>query len=71
MLDKIGQELFKKDWKPKSTKKSYLVETLHTAFADPKKAANGSMDVQQRIETWLPAGMAFNGLLDDAKKKVA
>ncbi len=69
-LNAIGKELFEKDWKPQ-TKKALLVKSLHETFADPKKAANGSLERQKRIEAWLPAGFGFSLPSDALNKRAA
>lgn len=58
-LQKLGAELFGSKWKPKATTKSALVTILHDAFADPSKAAAGDKMVLDRINAWLPDGMAY------------
>lgn len=65
---KIGKELFGNKWIPKSVNKSFLVTQFHDIFADPKKAAEGNMELQDRIQSWLPAGMAFAEDKDRVKK---
>lgn len=67
----IGKFLFGDKWTPKSHNKSFLVTQFHDIFADAKKAANGDMGLQERIENWLPAGMAFAVRVDTKKKKKA
>lgn len=69
-LQKIGKELFLKDWNPKSDKKSFLAQHLHDVFSFPSKAST-SQDTVKRIEAWLPEGMAFIASDGNSKKKAA
>lgn len=59
-LDKIGKELWKGAWKPKSANKSYLSTLLHDAFSAPEKASGNDKELLNRLKTWLPTGMGLN-----------
>lgn len=55
----IGKTLYGTKWEPKSFNKSWLVTQFTEIFANPAKAAAGDMDLQSKIENWLPEGMTF------------
>lgn len=56
----LGSEIFGKTWGPKwaTARKGDQVKELASAFADPKRYA-ANKDVEKKLRTWLPEGMAF------------
>lgn len=70
-LIKIGKEIFGAKWEPATGGKGAIAKQLHEAFADPKKSAAGNIELQQRIENWLPVGMEVADSIPTKQRKVA
>ncbi len=59
-LLEVGATVFRPAWAEKwrNVKKGDIVKELDRAFADPSKFS-GDKEVETRLRTWLPEGMAF------------
>jgi ParB/RepB/Spo0J family partition protein len=57
-LDKIGKELFEKQWKSSKNKRKDA-KFIAEAVSNPDKAANGDAELLKRLTRYLPSGMAF------------
>ena len=60
-LDKIGKELFEKNWKSSKNKRKDA-KFIADAVSNPDKAANGDAELVKRLTRYLPSGMAFEAL---------
>lgn len=69
-LLEVGRDLFGKAWADsrRIEKKGALADELHEAFSAPEKHGKTPEEVE-KLERWLPQGMAFGGVTEAKKRK--